>query len=280
VGRLDAELFEVFPFGHELRYEACLASGRLELGLTVHANGTDAVPLVFGFPPYICLPGARREQWLVELPAMRRLALDDNQIPVAPDETWEAQRFELGERELDAFDEVEVGSRFAVIGARRRNEIEFVEGYPCAQVFAPRDVECICFESMAAAFSGSRLKVTRTRAWLPACLTAFWMASSEQQKTAHVTVAVDLPAMFGPVSALSWAIRSTSPGCSARASRRWSRAGDVRSSTTSPTRPSCATSSRPTTPSRSPCTAAWPMTPGCAKTRTTCGRRTCRCDAR
>ena len=50
----------------------------------------------------------------------------------------------------DAFDEVEVGSRFAVIGAGRRIETEFLEGYPCAQVFAPRNVECICFEPMAA----------------------------------------------------------------------------------------------------------------------------------
>ena len=89
---------------------------------------TDAVPLVFRFHPHLPA-GCRREQWLVELLAMRRLALDDNQIPVAADEAWPAQQFELGESEFDdAFDEVEVGSRFAVIGAGPRTEIEFVEG--------------------------------------------------------------------------------------------------------------------------------------------------------
>jgi aldose 1-epimerase len=145
------ELFAVFPFRHDLVYEARLTDGRLELDLTVHATGADPVPVAFGFHPYLTLPGVPRERWLIELPAMRRLALDDDRIPTGPDRTVPAQRFELGEQQFDdAFDQVAEPARFAVTGGGRRVEVDFVAGFPCAQVFAPRNAECVCFEPMAA----------------------------------------------------------------------------------------------------------------------------------
>jgi galactose mutarotase-like enzyme len=147
----DPELFELFPFHHELVYEARLSDARLELDLTVHAAGTDAVPLVFGFHPYLRLPGVPRERWLVELPAMRRLELDESMIPIGPDGALSSQRFELAEQHFDdAFDQVAESSRFAVTGGSRRIEVEFREGYRYAQVFAPGNAACICFEPMAA----------------------------------------------------------------------------------------------------------------------------------
>ena len=76
------ELFEVFPFRHELHYEAALRDGILEIEVTVDACGQDPVPLSFGFHPYLSPPGAARERLLVELPAMRPLALDAQQIPI------------------------------------------------------------------------------------------------------------------------------------------------------------------------------------------------------
>ncbi len=65
------ELFEVFPFRHELGYEARLRDGCLEIELSVNACGSDPVPLAFGFHPYLSAPGASRELWQIELPAMR-----------------------------------------------------------------------------------------------------------------------------------------------------------------------------------------------------------------
>lgn len=145
------ELFEVFPFRHDLQYEARLADGRLEIWVTVQACGADAVPVAFGFHPYLSLPGVPRERWLVELPAMRHLALDANQIPVAAEELQPARRFELAEREFDdGFDTVANPERFEVAGGGRRITLEFLEGYPCAQVFAPRAGQFICFEPMTA----------------------------------------------------------------------------------------------------------------------------------
>src|SRR5271154_1411073 len=80
----EPELFEVFPFEHDLLYEARFTSGRFEIGVTVHASGEDVVPVAFGFHPYLA-PGGPREHWQIELPPMRHLALDPNQIPIGPD---------------------------------------------------------------------------------------------------------------------------------------------------------------------------------------------------
>jgi aldose 1-epimerase len=145
------ELFEVFPFRHDLRYEASLGGGRLEIAVTVHACGHDTVPVAFGFHPYLSLPGIPRERWRVELPAMRTLVLDDHQIPTGPGEELPGQAFELAERELDdGFDAVPAQARFAVEAGNRRLELELLEGYTCAQVYAPRPGELICFEPMTA----------------------------------------------------------------------------------------------------------------------------------
>jgi galactose mutarotase-like enzyme len=145
------ELFEVFPFRHDLHYEVRLADGRLELWVTVHACGADVVPVAFGFHPYLSLPGVPRERWLVRLPAMRQLALDVKQIPVGPEQELPARSFELAEHEFDdGFDAVKDPVRFEVAAGGRRIMLDLLEGYPCAQVFAPRPGQFICFEPMTA----------------------------------------------------------------------------------------------------------------------------------
>ena len=160
----DAECFEVFPFRHELHYEARLADGRLEIALTVDANDADAVPVAFGFHPYLSLPGVPRERWLIELPPMRPLTLDAQQIPIGHGQAQAAQAFELSEREFDdGFDSVVDPAHFSVAAAGRLIELEFLEGYPYAQVYAPKGGQFICFEPMVAPTnalrSGSGLRV-------------------------------------------------------------------------------------------------------------------------
>ncbi len=166
----EPDLFDVFPFRHDLLYRAQLTEGRLEIEVTVHASGEDAVPVAFGFHPYLA-PGGPREQWQIELPAMRHLALDANHIPLGsdpagpntpqlgstgpaptrPGQAPSAQRFDLGEREFDdGFDSVADPARFAVTAGERRIELELTNGYPCAQVYAPLAGHFICFEPMTA----------------------------------------------------------------------------------------------------------------------------------
>jgi aldose 1-epimerase len=143
--------YEAFPFRHDLIYEARLVDGRLQVTIVVDACGEDVVPVAFGLHPYLSPPGVARERYLVELPPMRHLRLDADQIPVGPGEKLPARRFELAEDEFDdGFDNVVEPARFALEGGTRRIELEFVEGYPCAQVYAPRAGQFICFEPMTA----------------------------------------------------------------------------------------------------------------------------------
>lgn len=147
----QSQLFEVFPFDHELQYRAQLRGGCLEVELTVYACGSDHVPVSFGLHPYLSLPGSAREVWQVELPAMRGLVLDAQQIPAGPGQELGPQRFELQAREFDAgFDAVAQPARFSVADASRRIELTLLEGYSCAQVFAPAASQFICFEPMTA----------------------------------------------------------------------------------------------------------------------------------
>lgn len=149
--RSQPQLFEVFPFRHEARFRARLHDGRLRIEVTVEACGEDPVPVAFGFHPYLSMPGAPRRRWLIELPAMRKLALDARQIPTGADRTLPSESFELAAREYDdGFDELSQPARFAATAGDRRIELDFEEGYPCAQVYSPRDAQFICFEPMTA----------------------------------------------------------------------------------------------------------------------------------
>jgi aldose 1-epimerase len=145
------QLFEVFPFRHELHYRAQLHGGCLRVQLTVHACGSDHVPVSFGLHPYLALPGSARERWQVELPAMRTLVLDAQQIPAGSGQELAPQSFQLQAREFDdGFDDVAQPARFSVADASRQIELTLLEGYRCAQVFAPAASQFICFEPMTA----------------------------------------------------------------------------------------------------------------------------------
>jgi len=50
----------------------------------------------------------------------------------------------------DGYDEVADGAVFALSGGGRRIEVHFEQGYPAAQIFAPRGEDVLCFEPMTA----------------------------------------------------------------------------------------------------------------------------------
>jgi len=159
----EAPLFAVFPFHHDVEYVASLSAGLLAVQITVRAVGEDAVPVTFGFHPYLTLPGSSRDRWLIDLPAMRRLELDDRQIPVAPGADAPAERFQLGQREFDdGFGEVAESARFALSSGTDLLTLRFVEGYRFAQVYAPAGRDFICFEPMSAPTNALRSGVGLT----------------------------------------------------------------------------------------------------------------------
>jgi aldose 1-epimerase len=76
------ELLESFPFAHRLTFTAVLAPGALRIAVAVRATGDAAVPVSFGFHPYLQLGGERAALELT-LPARTHLALDARRTPSA-----------------------------------------------------------------------------------------------------------------------------------------------------------------------------------------------------
>jgi galactose mutarotase-like enzyme len=148
------ELLAAFPFPHSLELRASIDSARLSIRLTVTPTGTKRVPISFGFHPYLRLPDSDRRAWEIELPVRRRATLDARGIPTGTTQSVESDALSgpLGERVFDdCFDQlVAAPITFAVADRHRRIEIEFVEGYPVAQVYAPAASQFICFEPMTA----------------------------------------------------------------------------------------------------------------------------------
>ena len=145
------ELLAAFPFPHTLRLDAMLDPDGLTIATTLTATGDVAVPVAFGFHPYLRLPGADRSTWRLDLPERRYLFTDARAIPTGHYEDEHAGRLTLGGRGFDdGFDRVAAGSEFAVAGGGRRTGVRFVTGYPSAQVFSPPGAQFICFEPMTA----------------------------------------------------------------------------------------------------------------------------------
>jgi galactose mutarotase-like enzyme len=143
-------LLEIFPFPHRLRQDVRLDPSGLTITTTLTPTGPAPVPVSFGYHPYLMLPGVARKDWRVELPAMRRLVLDELQIPTGDEEQYPGLAGRLDRDYDDGFAGLPDRPRFALEGGGRRIEVEFLEGYPYAQVFAPPGQDYICFEPMTA----------------------------------------------------------------------------------------------------------------------------------
>jgi aldose 1-epimerase len=145
------ELLAAFPFPHEVRVEAELAGHTLTVATTLRPTEDATVPVAFGWHPYLCLPGLPREEWLVEMPVLTRALLDDRGIPSGREEPADIAPGPLARRSYDdLFTSLAQRRRFVLEGPGRRIEVEFGEGYPVAQVYAPADERFICFEPMTA----------------------------------------------------------------------------------------------------------------------------------
>jgi len=156
--RLDygahADLMAAFPFPHELHVQAELATDTLTVATIVLPTGDVAVPLSFGWHPYLRLPGLPRSQWRLELPVRARAVLDELSIPTGQTESVSIEPGPLGDTSYDDhFVELDRPATFALEGGGRRIELELGKGYPYAQVYAPTSSDeepYVCFEPMTA----------------------------------------------------------------------------------------------------------------------------------
>jgi galactose mutarotase-like enzyme len=151
-----------FPWPHELGVEVSLADEVLSLATTVRATDDGPLPVSFGWHPYLTLPGVPREEWEIALPVLAHADLDDRGLPTGRVEPIAIEPAPLGERTYDdMFPELAHPAVFSLSGGGRRIEVEFVEGYQVAQIYAPPGEDYICLEPMTAPtnalISGDRL---------------------------------------------------------------------------------------------------------------------------
>ncbi|ETW22308.1 aldose 1-epimerase [Mycobacterium gastri] len=147
----DPKLLATFPFPHMVAIAVLLAERTLTVRTTVTATGDRAVPLCFGFHPYLRLPGVARGDWVIETPPLRYLYLDELRLPTGETADRPAMSQQLRDEAFDdCYDQVGDGSVFAVSGGGRRLEVHFEYGFPAAQIFAPLGEDVVCFEPMAA----------------------------------------------------------------------------------------------------------------------------------
>jgi aldose 1-epimerase len=145
------DLLGAFPFPHTVTLDVAVDADGLAIATTLTATGDVAVPVAFGFHPYLRLPCVDRSMWQLELPARRYLFTDVRGIPSGHHEDEHAARFRLGARGFDdGFDSIAQGAEFSVAGGGRRITVTFVSGYPAGQIFSPPGAQFVCFEPMTA----------------------------------------------------------------------------------------------------------------------------------
>ncbi|MEE2853074.1 MAG: aldose 1-epimerase [Actinomycetota bacterium] len=147
----DPQLLAGFPYPHLLTVSLRLSERTLTVRTTVTATGKTAVPLCFGFHPYLRVPDAARSEWIIETPPLRHLSLDERGLPTGGFMQQPAKKEPLGDNAFDdAYDQVAEGAVFAVSGGGRRLEVHFEQGYSATQIFAPPGEDLVCFEPMTA----------------------------------------------------------------------------------------------------------------------------------
>jgi aldose 1-epimerase len=152
--RLDwrgEERLAIFPFPHHLEMNITLGRETLSFEMTLQADASSALPVSFGFHPYFRLPGLPRSEWRVLLPAMSRFLQDERKIPTGEEAPVSLLDAKLGDRGFnDGFVLPDPHMEFLITAKAWRITVEFVEGYPFAQVFAPPDKDFISIEPMTA----------------------------------------------------------------------------------------------------------------------------------
>lgn len=151
-----AELLAIFPWRHEVRLRASVAGATLGIETTVTAAedspaGDAALPVAFGFHPYLSLPDRDRAAWELTLPASRQLELDARMIPTGASRPLQRRRFVLADSAWDdAFSGLTAPPVFALSDRDAGVDLEFVEGFSWAQLYAPGSGPFVCFEPMTA----------------------------------------------------------------------------------------------------------------------------------
>ena len=167
--RLDAHLgheadsprFAAFPYPHRLDVSVQLDARRgLTVGTVLRPTGRRAVPVAFGWHPYLRLPASTRSGWALVLPGSERLALGGHKLPTGARTPVRRGRLPLAGTSLDDHFALRAPTALAIGDGERRVTVRFGNGYGYAQVYAPARRRFVAIEPMTAPIDGLRTGTT------------------------------------------------------------------------------------------------------------------------
>src|SRR4051812_15733674 len=143
------DLLAAFPFPHVVEVTVTVTATALRITTSVTATTAQAVPISFGWHPYLRVPGPRRS-WRLRVPDVQHLGLSKRQLPTGVTRPEPEEDEPIGQRTADDAYALGDDRRFALTGAGVRLELEFDGGYPFAQVWVPPQRTFACIEPMTA----------------------------------------------------------------------------------------------------------------------------------
>jgi galactose mutarotase-like enzyme len=143
--------FASFPFPHDLVVEAEVWGTTLTLRTSLTATGSVAVPVAFGWHPYVAFPDTPRAQWTLDAPFTRNAVLSELFVPTGEVVDVAAASGPLGTTAYDdVFVDVRPSATVRVAGVRHAVSFDYVGGYPVAVLYAPLTHDLVAVEPMTA----------------------------------------------------------------------------------------------------------------------------------
>jgi aldose 1-epimerase len=126
-----------FPFPHRVEVTATASERRLTVDTTVVPTGRRAVPVAFGWHPYLRLPGTPRSRWRLRLPDRTHVSLDDRGIPTGGEVTEPREADPIGRRRFDDLYVLDRDRHLALESEDCAISMRPGDGYRYAQVWVP-----------------------------------------------------------------------------------------------------------------------------------------------
>ena len=155
----DSALLESFPFPHRIavraEVETIETSHSLTITTTVTNLGAAAMPISFGWHPYLIASTAPRNIWRVRIPRCLRHGLDELLLPTGHVTSFPEYNRQLGATTFDDHFTLGDDRNFAISTDDTTIGISFNDGYTHAQIYVPPDLgdghqNFVCIEPMTA----------------------------------------------------------------------------------------------------------------------------------
>ncbi len=159
IARLDygryPDKLRAFPFPHIVTVDARLHPTRgLTIVTEIEPTSERAVPVSFGWHPFLRLPRAPRREWELGWPGCEHVEVDARVIPTGRRTHQPAERAPIAGRTFDDHYALGRDRRFSIRArsgrTRRTLSLHFDEWYPYAQLYVPARRQIVAIEPMTA----------------------------------------------------------------------------------------------------------------------------------